>query len=810
MEGSDSLEQSGSDQPESQRRRQLDRLDREEAFYQFVNNLSDEDYRLMRDNNLLGTPGEVTEDELFSRLQQIKDGPEQQNNSTSAPSTESVEDPVEPPENSEDPANGDSLLDWLNTVRRTGNTTRTGHRGNQSWRAVSQTNPNSGDFRFSLEISVNRNLAEQQAAAEGEQGSQEESPEGQAVTEPMVANAQPLVANAQPMVANAELLVANAQPLVANAQPLVANAQPLVANAQPLVTNAEPLIRNAEPLVVNTGPLVANAGPLVANNEPQVPLSEPQVPLSEPQESIAEPQESIAEPQESIAEPQESIAEPPESIAEPQESIAEPQESIAEPQVSIAEQQVSIAEPQESIAEPQVPMETDVVVEPVVEELAVIVEPEPEPEIEEVVSQETFGEPPRSPAALPVQPPLSPSPRRGQRRARSRSPEPRRTRARTARSRSPLNLDQQDGLRNPHSSQGLNSATNTPLVPQMEGSSRTRQHVLSRQSTADSDVQPSRAGAETVPEAQNMGTQEGEAAGGEGGAAGRRPPTIMLDLQVRRVRPGEYRQRDSIASRTRSRSQNSNNTFLYESERGGFRRTFSRSERAGVRTYVSTIRIPIRRISDAGLGEATSMALQSMIRQIMTGFGELGYLMDSDSDSSDSNRGVSTPADLAEALNNPDATPAAAPVADVDEPPVAAGVRARTAETDIDEGLATAPPPSGGRARPRPPISLEEPSSLPFLRLAHFFLLNDDDEDQPQGLTKEQIDNLSMRNFGESDALKTCSVCITEYAEGNKLRKLPCSHEYHVHCIDRWLSENSTCPICRRAVLVSANRESVV
>lgn len=194
----------------------------------------------------------------------------------------------------------------------------------------------------------------------------------------------------------------------------------------------------------------------------------------------------------------------------------------------------------------------------------------------------------------------------------------------------------------------------------------------------------------------------------------------------------------------------------------------------------------------------------------MTGFGELGYLMDSDSDSSDSNRGANTPADLAEALNNADTTPAAAPTADVDEPPVAAGVRARTAETDVDESLATGQPASGGRARPRPPISLEEPSSLPFLRLAHFFLLNDDDEDQPQGLTKEQIDNLSMRNFGESDALKTCSVCITEYAEGNKLRKLPCSHEYHVHCIDRWLSENSTCPICRRAVLVSANRESVV
>ena len=57
MEWSDGSEQSGSNQSESQRRRQLDRLDREEAFYQFVNNLSDEDYRLMRENNLLGTPG---------------------------------------------------------------------------------------------------------------------------------------------------------------------------------------------------------------------------------------------------------------------------------------------------------------------------------------------------------------------------------------------------------------------------------------------------------------------------------------------------------------------------------------------------------------------------------------------------------------------------------------------------------------------------------------------------------------------------------------------------------------------------------
>ncbi|XP_016308760.1 E3 ubiquitin-protein ligase RLIM-like [Sinocyclocheilus anshuiensis] len=634
MEAQDNADQGSSDQSEAQRRRQLDRLDREEAFYQFVNNLSEEDYRLMRDNNLLGTPGEITADELLSRLRQVKDGPE-------SPSNGSTEERGEGPaatemEGTEENPSGESLLDWLNTVRQTGNTTRSGNRGNQSWRAVSQTNPNSGDFRFSLEINVNRNLAEQQTQTERLEGGQE---------------------------------------------------------------------------------------------RPDGPVSEP-------------------------------------------ESLMETAE---------------------------------VVEEPVVDELEVIVEPElPVPITLSENTEVIAPNPPTSPP--PILPPVE-QPRRGQIRARSRSPEQRRTRARTTRGRSPLNLERLDGL--PPTQHGLPSRNPEILPePQVEGSSRTRQLFLSRQSTVETETQESGAAAEV-----SGAPQDREASAGEAGAPGRRPPTIMLDLQVRRVRPGEYRQRDSIANRTRSRSQTSNNTLLYETERGGFRRTFSRSERAGVRTYVSTIRIPIRRISDTGLGEATSLALQSMIRQIMTGFGELSYFMDSDYP--DSNREDIPAADLADELGNPDAsTGATAGEADSYLPGNGGSnqgdLEARTEEREVDDGASDANSPRENRGRQRAPISLDETGSLPFLRLAHFFLLNEEDDDQPRGLTKEQIDNLSMRNFGESDAFKTCSVCITEYAEGNKLRKLPCSHEYHVHCIDRWLSENSTCPICRRAVLVSTNRESVV
>ncbi|XP_062440873.1 E3 ubiquitin-protein ligase RLIM isoform X2 [Rhea pennata] len=568
MESSESSDKGNLDQSEAQRQSQLDRLDREEAFYQFVNNLSEEDYRLMRDNNLLGTPGA---------------------------------------ESAEDVSNGDSIIDWLNSVRQTGNTTRSGQRGNQSWRAVSRTNPNSGDFRFSLEINVNRNNG------------------------------------------------------------------------------------NTNPETENEPSVEPSSGEDLENSQ-----SDSEIPRSE----------------------------------------------------------------SPSVRQPGSERSTS----------------------EELTTEEA-------------------SPPRGQRRARSRSPEQRRTRARTDRSRSPINPVSETPRRAHHntSSQTLDHS----LVNEAEGSSRTRQHVTLRQHTVGTEMPSENAvlfsAPETRPVPQAAGSSETNGSS-ESATPGQRPPTIVLDLQVRRVRPGEYRQRDSIANRTRSRSQTPNNTVTYESERGGFRRTFSRSERAGVRTYVSTIRIPIRRILNTGLSETTSVAIQTMLRQIMTGFGELSYFMYSDSDADPSGPTPNQNVDASEPQGGGGGGSSSNESTDASSGEVYEGG---------NEGGSTSSARREGR-NTRGSVTFEESGSLPFLSLAQFFLLNEDDDDQPRGLTKEQIDNLAMRNFGESDALKTCSVCITEYTEGNKLRKLPCSHEYHVHCIDRWLSENSTCPICRRAVLASGNRESVV
>ncbi|XP_042558373.1 E3 ubiquitin-protein ligase RNF12-A-like [Dipodomys spectabilis] len=78
----------------------------------------------------------------------------------------------------------------------------------------------------------------------------------------------------------------------------------------------------------------------------------------------------------------------------------------------------------------------------------------------------------------------------------------------------------------------------------------------------------------------------------------------------------------------------------------------------------------------------------------------------------------------------------------------------------------------------------------------------EENEDSPPmgGLSKRQIDMLTVRNFNESDASNSCTICIEEFREGNKIRTLPCSHTYHVHCIDSWLADNATCPVCRRRV----------
>ncbi|KAL9314138.1 hypothetical protein ACSQ67_019590 [Phaseolus vulgaris] len=45
-----------------------------------------------------------------------------------------------------------------------------------------------------------------------------------------------------------------------------------------------------------------------------------------------------------------------------------------------------------------------------------------------------------------------------------------------------------------------------------------------------------------------------------------------------------------------------------------------------------------------------------------------------------------------------------------------------------------------------------------------------------------------------------CLICLEEFCVGNQVRGLPCSHNFHVECIDVWLRLNVSCPRCRCSV----------
>uniref|UniRef100_A0A8C0J010 RING-type domain-containing protein n=1 Tax=Chelonoidis abingdonii TaxID=106734 RepID=A0A8C0J010_CHEAB len=63
-------------------------------------------------------------------------------------------------------------------------------------------------------------------------------------------------------------------------------------------------------------------------------------------------------------------------------------------------------------------------------------------------------------------------------------------------------------------------------------------------------------------------------------------------------------------------------------------------------------------------------------------------------------------------------------------------------------------------------------------------------EAKPRGLTKADIEHLPSYRFNpesHQSEQSLCVVCFSDFEARQLLRVLPCNHEFHAKCVDKWL-----------------------
>lgn len=71
--------------------------------------------------------------------------------------------------------------------------------------------------------------------------------------------------------------------------------------------------------------------------------------------------------------------------------------------------------------------------------------------------------------------------------------------------------------------------------------------------------------------------------------------------------------------------------------------------------------------------------------------------------------------------------------------------------------------------------------------------------DASQGMPLEVLDRLPEMTYGAAGCPSledpTCTICIEQLQDGEKIRQLPCRHCFHKGCVDSWLTRSATCPM---------------
>ncbi|XP_055801687.1 E3 ubiquitin-protein ligase At4g11680-like [Solanum dulcamara] len=72
-----------------------------------------------------------------------------------------------------------------------------------------------------------------------------------------------------------------------------------------------------------------------------------------------------------------------------------------------------------------------------------------------------------------------------------------------------------------------------------------------------------------------------------------------------------------------------------------------------------------------------------------------------------------------------------------------------------------------------------------------------------RGASDEQLSSLPSWKYkleirNKEDENSECCICLAKYGDKEEIRQLPCSHIFHLKCVDQWLKIISCCPLCKQ------------
>ncbi|XP_061337632.1 E3 ubiquitin-protein ligase At4g11680-like isoform X2 [Gastrolobium bilobum] len=66
--------------------------------------------------------------------------------------------------------------------------------------------------------------------------------------------------------------------------------------------------------------------------------------------------------------------------------------------------------------------------------------------------------------------------------------------------------------------------------------------------------------------------------------------------------------------------------------------------------------------------------------------------------------------------------------------------------------------------------------------------------------TKLELGNDSKGSEKSINEDSECCICLAKYKDKEEVRQLPCSHMFHLKCVDQWLKIMSSCPLCKQGL----------